>query len=471
MLAGEANGEQPAPVTESECFVPPRPAISKVTSEWLRPSEILRLDPLAVWPEAAYQRDHYVRRLPGLRRLLLNSAESVRHVLVDNYTNYRRAPGAARVLWPLAGDGLLLSEGDEWRHQRRTIAPALNPRSVPVLAAHVVSAGKELLTELREQQQRPLDLLSIMQRTSLEIAGRSMFSLEMGEHGLALRGYVARFTDDLGRPSLIDMMTPASMSAPRDRARKRFHADWMRLIEDILATRLRHQHETSAGPRDLFDLLLSARDPESGEHFSRAQLCDQVATMIAAGHETTGTTLFWSLYLLACAPWAQDRVAAEAMTVEISEGSVTQALALLPYTRAVVSETLRLYPPAYTISRQAIRDDAVGDIAIRAGMQVIVMPWVLHRHRRYWREPDRFCPTRFSPESPPPDRFRYLPFGIGPRVCVGAAFAMAEVTVLVALIVREFRIELCEPTAVLPVARLTLQPDRPAQFRLVPRAP
>jgi cytochrome P450 len=469
MISLAAPACEPGLPFESERFVPPRPAVPKDVPRWHWPHDLLRLDPLAVWPEAAYDRDHYTRRFLGIKRLLLNSPDAIRHVLMDSYANYRRAPGAARVLRPLAGNGLLLSEGEEWKHQRRTIAPALNTRNMPVLAAHAVSTARELVAELARQQQQPIDLLSVMQRVALEIAGRSMFSLEIGEHGPALRTYVARFSKDLGRPSLIDMIAPPSVSAPRDRARRLFQADWMGLIERIVESRFRDQDRTSAGPRDLFDILLAARDPETGRRFSRTQLRDQVATMIAAGHETTGTTLFWSFYLLACAPWAQDRVAAEAGAVEISESSVSEALAKLQYTRAVVSETLRLYPPAYTISRQAIRDDAVGSLAIRAGMQVIVMPWVLHRHRRYWHDPDRFSPTRFGPGSPAPDRFTYLPFGIGPRVCVGASFAMAETTLILGMIVRNFRIELCEPACIFPVARLTLQPDHPGQFRFVQR--
>jgi len=466
-LAPPSPAADPTPSASPRRFTPARPAVPATVPPLYWPVDVLRMDPLAVWPQAAYEEETYERNFLGLRRRLLNAPDAIRHVLIDNYGNYRRAPGAARVLRPLAGDGLLLSEGDDWKHQRRTIAPALTPRSVPLLARHAVTAAEETLAALRARPDQPLNLLSAMQQLALEIAGRSMFSLEMGEHGPALREYIARFSGTLGRASLIDMILPRSMSAPRDYARRRYQARWMQLIDRIMETRMRAA--ATDRPRDLFDLLVAARDPETGTPFTRPQLRDQVATMIAAGHETTGTTLFWSLYLLASAPWEQDRVAAEARDVAIGESTVEQALPKLAYARAVVSEALRLYPPAAIISRQAIGADRAGGIGIAAGSQVVIMPWVLHRHRRRWTDPDVFDPARFLPGAPPPDRFAYLPFSVGPRVCVGAAFAMAEATLILAMIVRTFRVELDDPEPILPVGQMTLQPSRPGWFRLRPR--
>lgn len=453
--------------SEPRRLVPPRPAVPSTVPPWYWPIDVLRMDPLCVWPEQAYEEDTYLRNFLGLKRRLLNSPAAIRHVLVDNFTNYRRAPGSARILRTLAGNGLLLAEGDEWRHQRRTIAPALTPRSVPVLARHAVAAAEETIAVLRAAGDQPVDLLAAMQQLALEIAGRSMFSLEMGEHGPALRDYIVRFAASLGRASLIDMLLPGTIPAPRDFARRRYHARWMALIDRIMESRMRAS--TTDAPRDLFDLLVAARDPDTGAPFTRPQLRDQVATMIAAGHETTGTTLFWSLYLMALAPWEQDRVADEVRDIDISPATVEQALPRLVYTKAVVSEALRLYPAAYTISRQAIADDRIDGIEIPALSQVVVLPWVLHRHRRQWRDPDVFDPARFLPDMPPPDRFAYLPFSTGPRVCVGAAFAMAEAVLILAMLLRTFRVELDDPGPILPVASVTLHPDRPGRFRLRPR--
>jgi cytochrome P450 len=218
--------------------------------------------------------------------------------------------------------------------------------------------------------------------------------------------------------------------------------------------------------RDLFDLLIAARDPETGEGFRREQLRDQVATMILAGHETTAVTLFWSLTLMAGAPHEQERVADEVRGIDITPDNAMDLLPRLIRTRAVINEALRLYPPAFTIVREAIGPDRVGEIEIPRHSVLMIAPWILHRHRRYWDNPDAFDPSRFLPDAPTPPRFAYLPFGAGPRVCVGAQFALTEATLVLAMLIRRFEVVLDDPAPVLPVAIVTTQPDHPPKFRL-----
>jgi len=177
------------------------------------------------------------------------------------------------------------------------------------------------------------------------------------------------------------MLLPPSIPTLRDLARHRFRRRWEALMERIIAARLAATPEET--PRDLFDILRAARDPETGEAFSRDQLRDQIATLIVAGHETTALTLFWSLYLLASAPGEQQRLAEEVSAVDFSSEAADRSLAGLPYTRAVVSEALRLYPPAFVIVREAIAADRVADIDLPPGSLAMISPWVLHRHRRY----------------------------------------------------------------------------------------
>jgi cytochrome P450 len=195
-------------------------------------------------------------------------------------------------------------------------------------------------------------------------------------------------------------------------------------------------------------------------------LVEQSATMLAAGHETTAVALFWSLYILAHLPAAQRRIAAEAELLDLSPTGAAEALSRLPYTRAVVDEALRLYPPAFSIIRQArARDDAAG-LAIPPRAVVLIVPWVLHRHKKLWRDPDLFLPERFLPGAEPPRRFSYLPFGAGPRACVGAQFALTKTVLALARLAREFEIELADKRPVLPLALITLQPDHSPLFRL-----
>jgi unspecific monooxygenase len=271
------------------------------------------------------------------------------------------------------------------------------------------------------------------------------------------------------RPTLLDILLPPSIVTPRDLGRRRFQRRWMALIDSIMRARL--AAPATDTPRDLFDLLRAARDPDTGAAFSHDELRDQVATMILAGHETTAVALFWAMTLLAAAPDAQTRVATEAATLDLSAEHATEALEHLPFTRAVVSETLRLYPPAFVIVRQAIAADRCGEIDIPRGAVVMIAPWVLHRHRRLWRDPDAFDPTRFLPDAPPPPRFTYLPFGAGPRVCVGAQFALTEATLALAALTRSFCIARADATPVLPVAIVTTQPDHAPMFRLRTRPP
>ncbi len=221
-----------------------------------------------------------------------------------------------------------------------------------------------------------------------------------------------------------------------------------------------------APPRDLFDLMVAARDPESGEAFSDDQLGDQVATMILAGHETTATALFWSLYLLALDPATQEELAAEARTVA-ADGALE--VEKLKFTRAVIDETMRLYPPAFLIARAAAGPDAISGRPVAPKDVILIAPWLLHRHEKLWQDPDAFMPERFMPGPPPPDRFAYLPFGVGARVCIGAHFALVEATLALARIVGTFRVELVDKIPVMPIGVVTTQPDRSPMFRIVRR--
>ncbi len=426
---------------------------------------ILRGNALEMWGRQAYERPVMVGSFMGRMQVLLNDPDAIGHVLVRNYANYRRPGVTRRVLAPLVGDGLLLSEGAAWRHQRRTIAPLLAPRSMPVLTGHVAVAAAECLDRLAGRT--GLDLLPEMQRTALEIAGRSMFSLEMAELGGPMRDLLMRFAMELARPSAIDLLLPPTLPSPKDGARRRFRTDWMALIGRILDARARLP--ATDGPRDLFDMLVAARDPETGEGFSREQLCDQVATMILAGHETTALTLFWSLCLLAQSPSWQAKVADEAAANPYSAATASAMLGRLPATRAVVGEALRLYPPAFLITREALARDVAHRTLVPRGATVAVAPWVLHRHALLWQDPHAFDPGRFMPGAPPPPRFAYLPFGAGPRVCVAAQFAVAEAVLVLAKLVGSLHVSSLAAKQVRPVGRVTTQPDRPVHFDLAVR--
>lgn len=402
-------------------------------------------------------------RFFGRDQILLNDPAAIRHVLVSNAANYRRSLPTRRVLSPVLGEGLFLAEGEAWRHRRRVIAPSLAPRIMPLLFGHMRRVTTSVLDGLEGQAGRPVELTAILQRLTLDVAGQSMFSLEMGRVSGRLRGLMMRFALEHGKAGLLDLMLPEGVPTPSDRSRARFRADWLALIDDIIAARDGGPRNETGEARDLLDLLRAARDPDSGEGFTAAQLADEVSGLILAGHETTAVTLFWACYVAARLPELAQRIAAEADDVDLDRHD---AVARLAFTRAFVDEVLRLYPPAYLIVREAIGADEIAGREVAAGTVVSVSPWVLHRHRLHWAWPERFDPARFLPGATPPDRTVYLPFGAGPRVCVGAQFALTEATLVLASLLRRFRLTLVGRQAVRPRGLITTQPDRRVFFQL-----
>ncbi len=425
---------------------------------------VLRRNPLELWGPVAYREGVLEGRFLGRHQFLVNDPDAIHQVLVANAANYTRNAATRRILRPVLGDGLFLAEGDSWRHQRRTIAPAMAPRALSLLARHVAEEAAVAEARLADGAGRVVQLLPVLQHLALGIAGRSMFSLEMAAHGHELRGLLFRYARGLAQPGPLDLLLPERIASPTDRRRAAFRVDWVRFIDGLIAER-----EAAVRPegtvRDLFDMLSGARDPETGAAFDAATLRDDVATMILAGHETTAVTLFWSCFLLARFPGWQEELAGEAAGVDLSPDAAAGAAVRLPLLRSHVDEALRLYPPAFLITREAGAADTFGGYEVPAGAIVSISPFVVHRHERFWSDPDRFDPGRFARQ--PPARHTYLPFGAGPRICIGASFAITEAMVVLGRLLQRFRIELAPGSEhVLPRGIVTTQPDRPVRFIL-----
>lgn len=447
-------------------LVPPSPPRASETMTALGRLAAMRESAIGTWGQRAYEDDIIRGRFLLRSSFILNTPDAIRHVLVDNYENYTRTPAGIRVLRPILGQGLLIAEGRAWKHQRRTLAPAFTPRAVSLLIPHMIAVTDETIAKLQAVGGTAVDLRETMQRMTLEIAGRTMFSFGMDRHGPTLRDFVMEYAERLARPHLLDMVLPLSWPSPQDFSRARFRKRWTHFVGMLMAERRAAGKKEGAPARDLFDLMDAARDPETGEAFTDEQLGDQVATMILAGHETTATALFWSLYLLALDPTTQEQLAAEVRQVTANGGI---DLEWLKFTRAVVDETMRLYPPAFLIARSAAAPDTIADMPIRKNDVILIAPWLLHRHEKLWRDPNAFVPERFMPPAPPPDRFAYLPFGVGARVCIGAHFALVEATLALAKIIGAFRVTLLDREPVMPVGVVTTQPDRSPMFHIVPR--
>jgi cytochrome P450 len=447
-------------------LVPPSPPRAPETMTFFGRLVMMRENVLGTWGQQAYEEDILQGRFFGHSSFILNTPDAIKHVLVDNYENYTRTPAAFRVLRPVLGEGLLIAEGRAWKHQRRTLAPAFTPRAVATLVPLMLAATDETIAKLQAVCGTPVDLREAMQRMTLEIAGRTMFSFGMSRHGPALRDFVMEYGARLARPHILDMMLPQGWPSPQDFARARFRKRWTSFVAMLMAERRAAGKHEGAPPSDLFDLMGAARDPETGDAFTDEQLGDQVATMILAGHETTATALFWSLFLLALDSTSQDKLAAEVQNATVNGAFDVERL---KFTRAVVDETMRLYPPAFLIARAAAGPDMIAGRPVKKKDVILIAPWLLHRHEKLWRDPNAFIPSRFMPGTPPPDRFAYLPFGVGARVCIGAHFALVEATLALAKMIGAFRIELLDKAPVIPVGVVTTQPNRSPMFRITPR--
>ncbi len=453
-------------LTNSRAAIPPEVA-APVTfpvpygaarrQSWRAIAGALRTNALASFPSNAFDELSVRRSFAGRQQIILSDPAAIRHILIENTGNYRRTASVPRLLGPVVGNGLFLAEGDDWRAQRRTAAPSFAPRMMAAVAAQVAGCCDRLVDELAAGEGGEYDLFARLQLAALEIAAAALFSIDIAEEGPALRAEMLRYANGIGRPTLSDFMLPHGWPTPRSWARRRFRRAWMTRIAQVLAAR--QAQPVADPPRDLYDAMAAgASNP--------ADLIEQSATMLTAGHETTGIALSWAFYIVATLPAVQDRLAAEAAPLDLSPEGAATALPQLVYARAVIDEVLRLYPPAFSIVRQARAGDIAGDIAIPPRAAVLIVPWVLHRHRQLWRDPDVFDPGRFLPGEEPPPRFSYLPFGIGPRACIGAQFALTEMVLLLARLTQAFRLELADDKPVLPVATVTLQPDHAPPFRL-----
>jgi cytochrome P450 len=418
---------------------------------------------LAIWPDYAFDVLFARNSVLGIKTALLNDPDAAREMLGGHAANYRRPSAVRRVALPLGGAGLFLAEGGDWRRQRRLLAPTFTPASIGLLVPHFGEAGQHLLRAVERVPQA--NLSRAFQDTAFEAVLRALFSMPedaaRDRLGRLVRGYI----EGPGRPNLLDFF------AQRDDAfafangkRARFQQAWFGAIEAIVAARRAAPRD---GHRDLLDLMLGVRDADTGETLAPSEIRDQCATMFFAGSETTARLMFWAAYLLTQDQDEQARVRAEIAAFPPARVDSLDALQNWPRLRNVLLEALRLYPPLPHLMRVALADDSIGGEAIDAGTQVWVSPWVLHRHRKFWDHPTAFMPDRFAGKSAPWTQMPgYMPFGAGPRICIGLAFALAEAQIVLATLLERYRIGLPGAEPVMPIGRATIEPSHEPAFRL-----
>jgi cytochrome P450 len=453
--------------SDSIGFIPAFPARHDRRLPLLQLLKTLRENAIGTYTQDAFERDIIIHRLGFKRMILANNPDLIRHVMLDNAANYERDPVGRRLLEPGLGKGLLTSEGAEWKRQRRMMAPIFQPRRLAGFAAIMTDCSERLAAKLAALPPTcTVDMAEQMMLLTLDIIARTMFGSDDGTDVSAVGEAMDRYQMTV-RPNIPDLIgLPRWVPRPAAAEGQRALAEMDAIINGLIQRR-RDQPEPG---NDLLGLLLTARDEETGTALDDREVRDQMATFFLAGHETTATALAWTWYLLSHAPHVEAKLHAELDAVLGGRAATYVDYDKLVYTRMVIEESLRLYPPAHTTARQAIADDRFGEIAIPAGAMVIISPWIMQRHRLYWQNPDAFDPENFAPEKAVQRRrYTYLPFGAGPRICIGQGFAMIEAVLILATLAQKLRARLVPGTKVSPVAKITLRPSPGLPMTLQPR--
>ncbi len=402
--------------------------------------------------------------------LIVNDPELLRGVLTDPADIYPKNDLMVGALEPLVGDSLFVTSGDVWRRQRAMIEGAFSHMRLSQ-AFNAMRAGVDAFEDEWDRAAMdgaPISLDFAMSRLTADIICRTVFST-------SLESQTAK---DVFESFTLFERTVAHVEIRR----LIFDPPWARIphaptVLDACARIRRHlgelvdRHKAEEEGRfdDIAKAVIAARDPDSGAGFDRKQLIDQLGVFFLAGHETTASSLTWAFFILSQRPELLARLRREVETLAEDAPLSMEQTRALSFTKNVFREALRLYPPITFIPRVAAEAAKIGRFKVRRGAMIMIAPWVIHRHRRYWRRPDAFDPDRFDREGEVKPG-TYLPFGLGPRVCVGAAFAQLESALILAHLFRRFDVEVLEADAVRPVARLTTRPANEIMVRIHRRA-
>jgi cytochrome P450 len=414
-------------------------------------------NPLEVVPQQAYEEDFV--RFGGTRspRAWVTSPAGVKAVLLDERDKFRKLT-QIRLLRPLLGSGILTSEGAEWKWQRQAASPMFRPAELAAFVPAFVRAAQARLKAWRAKPAGSVHAIDEeMTHATFDVIAATLLPSSDRALGLAIQGSVSALQESGGWDLLF-----AAMNLPHWLPRPGMVSEVraMKTLRSTVAAYIREQRERTLMPgmtEDLTQRLIAARDPESGQQMGDERLVDNVLTFFLAGHETTAKALAWTLYLVARYPEWAARLEEEIGHV-VGKGPLgAQHIEQLMLTQQVLKESMRLYPPVPIMSRQAVADVEIEGHAVKPGTSLLIPIYALHRHARRWEDADDFRPERFAPENEAAiPRYQYMPFGAGPRVCVGRAFATMEAVALLATFLQHARFELSEGAEPIPVARVTL---------------
>ena len=422
-------------------------------------------DPLKLWGRMHFQQLYVSGASPLGRTLVVSDPDGVRHVLTDNALNYEKGDLQRRVLGPMLADGLLLTEGDQWRRARRIMAPLFTPAYTARTAQIMDEVCRRRVDSWHlEDGAKVLNIDSEMSGLTFDILSATMFSDDLDGDAAGFEKALNQFLNVGARISPLDALKAPDWIPRLGRIASRGSANFFQDRVSALVARRRKRIADGDAPDDLLTALLSARDEEGdGSGLSDHEVMSNILTFILAGHETTARTLGWTLHLV-----TRDKSVAEILKNEADGWDRSPAgLKGLVWHKAVIEEAMRLFPPAPAMIRQAVADDEIGGHTVKAGDSIIISPWLIQRHEKLWDEPDVFRPERFLPENRKSiDRYTWLPFSGGPRICIGAAFAMQEAIVALAEIMKAADVEAITPIEPKPIHQITLRSEQTMRLKL-----
>ena len=444
------------------------PTLKTVNLSPLRIPEIQR-DPLTFLQRNAAEHGDFIHYPLGLWDVYqLNHPDLIEHILVTNQRNYSKNTVQYNTLAKITGRGLLTSDGRFWRRQRRMIQPAFHRQQVLSWGQIMMDATAKMLRrwEPFAQTQKPIDIDKEMMAITLEIIGQALLGINLEEDATELAQAVLTMLDYVVHRSQRPVVLPLAVPTPRN---QRFRSGLQKL--DALIDRAISEHEAGRGnPNDILSQMLAATDRETNKAMTHAELRDEMITLIVAGHETAASGLNWLFYLLSQNLAVEAALVAEIDDVLNGRPPTAADLPNLPTVERVIAEALRLYPPAWVITRRAIAADTIHGCPIAANGIIIMSPYTTQRHPAFWESPDQFHPDHFLPEAEKSrPRYAYFPFGGGPRLCIGDSFAKVEMMLLVTAVYQKYRLRLLPDHPIVADPLVTIRPKHGMMMTIAKR--
>jgi cytochrome P450 len=441
-------------------FTPPYPKRHKKEINPFQALYYARNDLLSIWDEDAFSTEFMSQKILKQHVFVANSPDIIRYVLIENKDNYeRKSPQMKRALEPLLGDGLFISDGKTWSSRRRIQTPLFDNAHIQMYSKTMVSTIVETADNWKTQGDGvKIEVHTEMAKLAAEIIARTLFGEKLGtENSGAVVGAFADYQSIVKQMALSNFLGlpdwMPNVNAKIGKA-KRAGQTIHNAVDAIIALAEKGGHEGT-----MVAELIKANQLEGDiDLMTRQQIRNEIIVLFMAGHETTANVLAWTWYLISQSPDVEQKLHRELDEVLGGREPVYADVDKLEYTRAILDETMRLYPPVPILSRQALKDDEIRGKKIPAGSLMLVVPWLIQRHKKFWKDPDCFIPERFMPSAKKPKKFTYLPFSAGPRVCIGKSFGITESVLAVAIIAQRFRLTLPKDADVTHECRLTLRP-------------